>query len=109
MKFRSNLESLILSVLSETPKHGYEIAKRIRELSNQTFKYGEAQLYPALKNLEEAGAIVGRWEIQEGKPNRKIYEITPVGHEKFVEHKNEWNTFAHHMNRFMANQKEVNL
>lgn len=107
MKFRSNLEALILSVLAEAPKHGYEIAKRIRELSDDSFKYGEAQLYPALKNLEEEGSIMGQWDIQEGKPNRRVYEITPSGQKKFEEQKKEWNAFANHVNRFMLNPNEV--
>ena len=73
MAFKGDLEALILAVLADHALHGYEISKRIRSQSQEVLKYGEGQLYPALHKLEESGFIEAEWMLQDGKPDRKVY------------------------------------
>ncbi len=94
MAFKGDLEALILAVLSDHALHGYEISKRIRSQSQDVLKYGEGQLYPALHKLEEAGFIEAEWMLQDGKPDRKVYSITPGGREELEKHRSAWTKFV---------------
>jgi PadR family transcriptional regulator, regulatory protein PadR len=95
MAFRSDLEAMVLGVLQTEALHGYEIAKRIRELSKDAFRYGEGQLYPALHALERAGFVAAEWVPQEGKPARKVYAITESGKAELAKQRKQWEKFAH--------------
>ena len=101
MDFRSDVEAMVLGVLQSEPGYGYEIAKRIREVSDEMFKYGEAQLYPALRKLEEAGYVVGEWVMQEGKPNRRVYSITDEGGKFLLKRQKEFEKFVTKVNAVM--------
>lgn len=104
MTFRSDLDALILSLLTRGEMHGYEISKLIRELSNDALKYGEAQLYPALRRLEEAGLVTARWELQEGKPSRRLYTITDKGGGALETRKQAWKEFVESVDRILEPQ-----
>ncbi|HLK13429.1 MAG TPA: helix-turn-helix transcriptional regulator [Fimbriimonadaceae bacterium] len=94
MAFKGDLEALILGVLNGTTLHGYEIAKRIRESGGDTLAVGEGRLYPALHKLEAEGKVAGKWEPREGKPPRRIYELTEGGHRELEEQRTAWKSFA---------------
>ena len=102
MAFRGDLESLILGVLQEGDLHGYEIAKRIRTMSNSMLTYGEGQLYPALHALEAQGAIEARWVSQEGKPARRVYTLTEQGRGDLVAKREEWSRFSDSVSRMLT-------
>lgn len=94
MGFKGDLEALILAVLADHALHGYEISKRIRTQSQEVLKYGEGQLYPALHKLEQAGFVAAEWMMQDGKPDRKVYSITPTGREELDRHRSAWTKFV---------------
>lgn len=94
MAFKTDLEALVLGVLQEQPLHGYEIAKRIKLLSEKALSVGEGQLYPALHKLERDGMVEAEWIPQEGKPPRKVYRLTQKGDGALVEWRREWSKFA---------------
>lgn len=102
MAFKGDLETLILGVLQEGDLHGYEIAKRIRAQSEAMLSYGEGQMYPALHALEAAGAIEARWEGQEGKPARRVYQLTRSGGDLLTERRAHWERFQAGVNRMLA-------
>jgi PadR family transcriptional regulator PadR len=104
MAFRGDLESLILGVLQEGDLHGYEIAKRIRTMSDSMLSYGEGQLYPALHALEAQGAIEARWVNQEGKPARRVYTLTDAGRGTLANKLAEWSRFAQGVTRMLTLQ-----
>jgi len=93
MKFRSDLEALVLAALEGGPQHGYGIVKAIRSQSDDVLKLGEAQLYPVLHRMEEAGQIKGAWESTEGKPSRKVYSLTSRGDKELKKRRQEWESF----------------
>jgi len=76
------LKLAVLFALTRRPTHGYEMIKRIRELTLGFLTPKAGALYPTLKKLEENGLIKGKWKIQ-GKRKVKVYEITPKGKEVF--------------------------
>lgn len=94
MAFKSDLEALILGVLQGNALHGYEIAKRIREHGGEALAVGEGRLYPALHRLESDGKVSGKWEPREGKPPRRVYELTEAGRRELAEHKDAWQRFT---------------
>ncbi|MBX3118722.1 MAG: helix-turn-helix transcriptional regulator [Fimbriimonadaceae bacterium] len=106
MSFKGDIAALILGILQDGRLHGYEISKRIRSLSQETLSLGEGQLYPALHRLEEDGLIDSSWDIQEGRPNRKVYEITPVGLAELKEKKKAWEKFTAGVNSILMASKE---
>jgi PadR family transcriptional regulator PadR len=94
MAFKGDLEALVLGVLAAGELHGYEISRRIRELSGSALKFGDAQLYPVLHQLEHAGLVGARWEPQQGKPPKKIYRLTDQGEAALATHCDAWDRFA---------------
>jgi len=90
MAFKGDLEALILGVLQDRSAHGYEIAKRISSRTDKLVSVGEGQLYPALHKMEQRALIAAEWVPQEGKPARKVYQITPAGTEELARHRSMW-------------------
>jgi PadR family transcriptional regulator, regulatory protein PadR len=94
MSFRGDLEALVLGVLQDGGLHGYEIAKRIREMGSDALSVGEGKLYPTLHGLERDGMVVAEWVPQEGRPARKVYSLTDKGRAVLVEKRRLWQAFA---------------
>jgi DNA-binding PadR family transcriptional regulator len=79
-----SLKHALLGLLSFSPMTGYEL-KQFFDSSVQHFWNAElSQIYPTLKNLEEQGFVEKHLEVQENRPNRKVYEITPAGRDEFT-------------------------
>jgi DNA-binding PadR family transcriptional regulator len=93
MRLQTDTKALVLSVLANGPKHGYGIAKAIRENSDGVLKLGEGQLYPALHALEDEGWVTAEWDSN-GDQSRRIYAITPAGSEELSRRAERWNAFA---------------
>jgi PadR family transcriptional regulator PadR len=85
---------LVLSVLREEELYGYEIAQRIRDKSGGAFAPSEGSLYPALHNLEAAGALVAVWRESDKGPRRRYYRITETGRGMLAEHESAWASFS---------------
>ena len=75
---KADLEALVLGALKDGPKHGYGIVRVIRG-DSEVLKAGEGQLYPILHRMEAEGFVAGSWELQEGRPPRKVYVLTEKG------------------------------
>src|SRR5215471_16446535 len=72
-------EILILAMLGQGPRHGYEIKKDIDRALGGMVTLNNKTLYLALKHFEEIGAVTRQVIPQEGKPNRHLYELTERG------------------------------
>jgi PadR family transcriptional regulator PadR len=73
---RGSTEVLILALLNERQRHGYEISQLIEERSNGTITFHTASLYPTLYRLEDKGLIEGRWVERAGQRRRRYYHLT---------------------------------
>jgi PadR family transcriptional regulator PadR len=76
---QGTLDLLILRSLGMGPNHGYGIAQRIHELSDDVLKVEEGSLYPALYRLEEQGLIDSEWRATENNRKAKFYRLTRKG------------------------------
>jgi DNA-binding PadR family transcriptional regulator len=74
-------EILILAMLRQSPRHGYEIKKEIDRALGGMIALNNKTLYLALKRFEEMGAVTRQVIVQEGKPNRHLYALTERGGE----------------------------
>ncbi|MEZ4701996.1 MAG: PadR family transcriptional regulator [Rhodothermales bacterium] len=86
----ASLEPVMLTLLAEGPKYGYEIIQRARRLSNGRIQWSNSQLYPLLHRLETDGLVEAFWEASENGPDRKYYRLTPQGLDALDATKNEW-------------------
>ena len=76
---QGTLDLLILRTIRHEPKHGWAIAKRVQQISNDVLKVQQGSLYPALYRLEKDGWIVGRWAATETGREAKFYSLTSAG------------------------------
>jgi DNA-binding PadR family transcriptional regulator len=76
---------VILGMLSHMPMTGYDIKKRIENSVGYFWNAGFGQIYPALKKLEDEGLVSKEVELDENRPNRKVYTITESGRKKLKE------------------------
>lgn len=74
------LDMLVLKLLAEKPKYGYQLIAEMKEKSNGTFLLKEGTLYPILYRLEDENCVESKWSEPEGKQiARKYYMITEQG------------------------------
>jgi len=83
-------EVLILSILENRPRHGYEIAKLIEQRSGGLVDFHVASLYPMLYRLERRGWIEGKWVEKAGQRRRRVYKLTAVGRKALPEPRRRW-------------------
>src|SRR6185436_19055362 len=76
---QGTLDLLVLKVLSSGPNHGYGIALRIHQLSDDALRVEEGSLYPALYRMEEQGLVDSEWAATENKRKAKFYKLTRRG------------------------------
>jgi transcriptional regulator len=76
---QGTLDMLILKTLSLAPMHGYGIAKRIEQVSQDVFKVNPGSLLTALKRLERAGWLDSEWRQTENARRAKYYSLTAAG------------------------------
>jgi transcriptional regulator len=76
---QGTLDLLILRSLSIGANHGYGIATRIHQLSDDVLKVEEGSLYPALYRMEEQGLIDAEWSVTENNRKAKFYKLTRKG------------------------------
>ena len=94
MAFTQDLEAVILGILQGGGKHGYDLAKRIREIDRGALNAREGRLYPLLHRLEVEGQIAGQWVPQEGRPPRKVYHLTAMGWDALADHRRAWEQYV---------------
>jgi transcriptional regulator len=76
---QGTLDLLILKTISLEPKHGWAIAKRIQQVSQEVLQVQQGSLYPALHRLEQQGWIKAQWAESETGRKAKLYSLTRAG------------------------------
>lgn len=95
-------EILVLSLLAENDKYGYQLISEMEEKSGGMFKVKEGTLYPILYRLEDEGLVVSKWsEPKEREMVRKYYSITMAGIVVFDDMKDLWKRFEKSVNSIL--------
>lgn len=79
---KGTLDMLILKITALGPMHGYGIAQRIQQISQDFFQLQQGSLYPALHRLEDRGWLKAEWKATETGREGKSYSLTRVGREQ---------------------------
>ncbi len=92
---------LVLSLLAERSRHGYELAKLIDLRSGGTLVFHVASLYTLLYRLESKGLIKGRWVEKAGARRRRFYRLTQAGKEALGSEREHWHAFIRAVDAIM--------
>ena len=87
---KGSAELMVLAVIEDAPRHGYDIARSIDDRSGGVLRFHVASLYPMLYRLERRGWITGRWVEKAGQRRRRYYRLTPEGRRMLLQQRNEW-------------------
>jgi transcriptional regulator len=90
---RGSTEMLILALVEERPRHGYEIAGLIETRSEGVLQFHAASLYPLLYRLEKRGWLQGRWVEKAGQRRCRYYKLTAVGRKVLAAQRQTWKDF----------------
>jgi len=96
---RGSAELLILSLLEERRRHGYEIGQLIEARSHGTISFHVTSLYPTLYRLEDRGLIEGRWVERARQRRRRYYRLTAAGRRVLASQRDVWANFFAALNR----------
>jgi PadR family transcriptional regulator len=84
------LDLLILRTLALEPLHGWAIAQRIRQISNEVLQVQQGSLYPALQRLESKGWVRSEWGATDQKRRAKYYTLTASGRRQLGRESDDW-------------------
>ncbi len=101
---KGSAELLILSLVEDRPRHGYEIGQLIDIRSKGTLRFNVASLYPLLYRLEKRGWIRGRWVEKPGQRRRRYYRLTAPGKKVLAAQRDGWVEFVAAISRITGIQ-----
>jgi len=96
---KGSAELLILSLVEDRQRHGYEISKLIESRSKGALRFNVASLYPMLYRLEKRGWIQGRWVDKAGQRRRRYYRLTAAGRKVLRAQRSRWQSFVAAINQ----------
>ena len=100
---QGTLDLMVLKTLDSLgPLHGYGIARRIEQVSENLLHLNQGTLYPALLRLQQKGWIQGTWGISENKRKAKYYTITSAGRKQLAVEAGNWERISAIMTRLLA-------
>lgn len=91
---QGTLDLLILKTIALEPMHGWAIAKRIRQVSEDVLQVTQGSLYPALHRLEQQAWITSAWRETETGREAKFYSLTRLGRKQLEAESANWDRLA---------------
>lgn len=95
---QGTLDMLILKAIANEPQHGWAIAQRIQQVSNNVLQVGQGSLYPALHRLEYKGWIRAAWGASENNRKARFYALTTAGRKQLHVELANWTRLADAVN-----------
>lgn len=99
---QGTLDLLILRTVALEPMHGFAIAKRIEQVSEDLLRVEHGSLYPALYRLEEQGLLAPEWGVSENNRKVKYYRLTRGGRKQLDRELQNWRRVAAGIERVIA-------
>ena len=90
---KGSAELLVMALVEDRPRHGYEIGKLIEERSGGALVFHVASLYPMLYRLERKSLLEGRWVEKAGQRRRRYYKLTAEGRRVLARQRSVWRQF----------------
>jgi PadR family transcriptional regulator, regulatory protein PadR len=91
---QGTLDMLILKAVANEPQHGWAVAQRIQQVSNDVLQIGQGSLYPALHRLEYKGWIRAQWGASENNRKARFYSLTAAGRKQLNSELENWNRLS---------------
>src|SRR5688572_33236899 len=91
---QGTVDLLILKTLSWGPRHGYAIARWIRETTDDVLRIEEGALYPALHRLQKRGWVEAEWGLSENNRRAKYYQLTARGRAQLRAEASVWSRYS---------------
>ncbi len=99
---QGTLDLLVLKTLDSIgPMHGFGIAMRIQQVSEDLLQLNQGTLYPALLRLEQRGWIASKWGVSENNRKAKYYSLTSAGRKQLEEETENWDRMSAMINRVL--------
>jgi transcriptional regulator len=95
------LEMLILRVLQKDALHGYAIAQRLKDVSQDVLQVGESSLYPALQRLLLNGFVEAEWGPSENNRRARFYSLTAAGRKQLAAERAEFDRLVTAIHRVL--------
>jgi transcriptional regulator len=99
---QGTLDMLILRAIANDRQHGWAIAQRIQQVSNNVLQVGQGSLYPALHRLEYKGWIKAVWGASENNRKARFYSLTAAGKKQLTAELENWERLAGAVNLVLA-------
>ena len=97
-------EMLILSLVEDQPRHGYDICRLIETRSGGSVRFHVTTLYPLLYRLEKQGFLHGRWVEAAGQRRRRYYRLTAAGKKVLQQQRLSWREFVDAIGRITGTE-----
>jgi transcriptional regulator len=99
---QGTLDVLILKTLSWGPRHGYAIARWIRDTTDDVLRIEEGALYPALHRMQKRGWIEAEWGVSENNRRAKYYQLTSAGRAQLRAEATAWGRYSAAVGKVLA-------
>ena len=100
---QGTLDLMVLKTLEVMgPLHGYGIARRIEQVSDNSLSLNQGTIYPALLRLQQRGWIKSEWGMSETNRRAKFYSLSRIGRKQIEMETENWERIAETMARFLA-------
>jgi PadR family transcriptional regulator, regulatory protein PadR len=105
---QGTLDLLVLKTLDTLgPLHGFGIARRIQQVSQDALLLNQGTLYPALVRLEQRGWIRSKWGVSDNNRRARFYSLTQAGKKQLAVEAQSWERMASIITRLLAGAEEV--
>ncbi len=102
---QGTLDLMVLKTLETLgPLHGYGIARRIEQVSEDALQLNQGTIYPALTRLEQRGWIASKWGVSENNRRARFYAITAAGRRRLEAQARDWRRVTAIVARFVENE-----
>jgi PadR family transcriptional regulator len=103
---QGTLDLMVLRTLETLgPLHGWGIAQRLEQVSEEALRVNQGTLYPALLRLEQRGLIRSKWGMSENNRRTRFYSLTAAGRRQLDAERAEWRLVSGIINRLLASEK----
>lgn len=105
---QGTLDLMVLKTLDTMgPMHGFGIARRIEQVSEDLLRLNQGTLYPALIRLQQKGWITSKWGTSENNRRARFYSLTRAGHKQLKREAENWERIAGVIGRLLADSEGV--
>ena len=103
---QGTLDLMVLRTLDTLgPMHGWGIAQRLEQVSEDVLRINQGTLYPALLRLEQRRLVKSKLGISENNRRARFYSITPAGRRQLAEERQQWTLVAGVINRLLGSEE----